>query len=218
MTPGTYVDLIKQTLEPLADSVNAKQMRANLRDQFSFLGIPALVRRQALKSLPQMHWSDVELLAVVEMLWSAPEREDRYVAIDLLKQYAKKLKLPDINRMLALAQREPWWETVDGIAGLIGNVIARERKTNLDAHFVMDELLSHSCLWVRRVAIIHQLDWRLETDEKRLFAYAETLAPETDFFIRKAIDWALRDFAKWNPKAVDCFIRKKQHLFFRADP
>ena len=70
----------------------------------------------------------------------------------------------------------------------------------------MDAALRHDCLWVRRIAMIHQLGWRLETDKDRLFGYAETLAPERDFFIRKAIGWALRDYARWNPQAVREFV------------
>ena len=54
--------------------------------------------------------------------------------------------------------------------------------------------------------MIHQLGWRLDTDTDRLFGYAETLAPESDFFIRKAIGWALRDYARWNPQAVREFV------------
>ena len=54
--------------------------------------------------------------------------------------------------------------------------------------------------------MIHQLGWRLETDTERLFGYAEALAPERNFFIRKAVGWALRDYARWNPQAVRNFV------------
>jgi 3-methyladenine DNA glycosylase AlkD len=70
----------------------------------------------------------------------------------------------------------------------------------------MDAALRHESLWVRRIAMIHQLGWRLETDSVRLFGYAEMLAPEGDFFIRKAIGWALRDYARWHPHAVRDFV------------
>jgi len=112
-----------------------------------------------------------------------------------------------------LAQREPWWETVDSLAGVIGDVITRTRKTNLDAQLLMDDALSHSCLWVRRIAMTHQLGWRLNTDVVRLFKYAITLSSEKDFFIRKAIGWALRDYAKWNPTAVRAFLLNNKNHF-----
>jgi 3-methyladenine DNA glycosylase AlkD len=70
----------------------------------------------------------------------------------------------------------------------------------------MDRWLSHSNLWVRRVAMLHQLGWKAQTDEARLLRYALALAPETDFFIRKAIGWALRDHARTRPEAVRAFL------------
>ena len=85
-------------------------------------------------------------------------------------------------------------------------LILFRRCSDPDAQLTMDAALRHDCLWVRRIAVIHQLGWRLETDTERLFGYAETLAPESDFFIRKAIGWALRDYARWNPQAVRDFV------------
>jgi 3-methyladenine DNA glycosylase AlkD len=58
--------------------------------------------------------------------------------------------------------------------------------------------------------MIHQLGWKSQADEERLFAYAVALAPETDFFIRKAIGWALRDHARARPQAVRSFLKKHQ--------
>jgi 3-methyladenine DNA glycosylase AlkD len=54
--------------------------------------------------------------------------------------------------------------------------------------------------------MLHQLGWRLDTDTTRLFGYAAQLADEKEFFIRKAIGWALRDYARWNPQAVTKFL------------
>ena len=77
----------------------------------------------------------------------------------------------------------------------------------------MDAALSHESLWIRRIAMTHQLGWRLETDTGRLFRYAENLAPEEDFFIRKAIGWALRDYARWNSRAVQKFLAESTQSF-----
>lgn len=213
MLPAGYVAQVKQSLEPLADSNSARQMSAYLRDQFSFLGLAAPMRRQALKSLPKPEWQADDLLEAAQLLWRLPEREYRYVAIDMLGRHAKKLRLTDINQLLMLVQRDPWWETVDSMAAIIGDIIAIGRKTDPDAQLAMDRLLRHANFWLRRTAMLHQLGWRLETDEKRLFAYAEQLAPETEFFIRKAIGWALRDYARWKSAAVESFIRENRHLF-----
>ena len=74
----------------------------------------------------------------------------------------------------------------------------------------MDEALHAPSFWTRRIAMLHQLGWRLDTDTRRLFGYAATLAPEPEFFIRKAIGWALRDYARWDPQAVRGFVAEQR--------
>ena len=71
----------------------------------------------------------------------------------------------------------------------------------------MDLAVEHGNPWVRRVAMLHQNGWRGKTDTGRLFAYALRLAPESDFFIRKAIGWALRDHAHHDPELVRAFLQ-----------
>ncbi|MDF3884604.1 DNA alkylation repair protein [Cupriavidus basilensis] len=206
ITPEAYVEHVRHALRPLADPAAASQMRAYMRDQFPFLGIPTPARRRALRALPTVGWCDREWVAVAQLLWREPEREYRYAAADLLRKHADRLDAARIAPILALAQVEPWWDTVDSLAVTIGTVIARARKTDVNAQARADAWLGHDSPWVRRVAMLHQLGWRLETDEARLFRYARTLAPETDFFIRKSIGWALRDYARWNPAAVSAFL------------
>ncbi len=188
-------------------------MRAYLRDQFPFIGISTPVRRDALKSLNHHVFTEEQLFEIAEALWLLPEREYRYAAIDLLDRHSEQIRLASIPRLLKLVQREPWWETVDSLSGVIGDVIARARKNNKAAQGMMDEAITHSNLWVRRAALTHQLGWRLETDEERLFRYAMTVSEEKEFFIRKAIGWSLRDYARWNAEAVNNFISIRKHHF-----
>ncbi len=204
--PEQLAAQIQHTLAALADPARAADMRAYLRNQFPFLGIQTPARRAALKPLLKGDFDQKRLLTAADQLWRQPEREYRYAAIDLLACHVGRLDLSAVAPLLALAQREPWWETVDGLAGIVGDVVHAARRHDADAQVTMDAALRHDCLWVRRIAMIHQLGWRLETDTTRLFGYAETLAPESDFFIRKAIGWALRDYARWNPQAVRDFV------------
>ena len=204
--PEQLAAQIRHTLAALADPARAVAMRAYLRSQFPFLGIPTPARRAALKPLLKVDFDQNRLLTVADQLWRLPEREYRYAAIDLLARHVRRLDSSAVTPLLALAQREPWWETVDGLAGIVGDVVRAACRNAPDAQATMDAALRHDCLWVRRIAMIHQLGWRLETDTTRLFAYAQALAPEGDFFIRKAIGWALRDYARWNPQAVRDFV------------
>jgi len=181
-------------------------MRAYMRDQFPFLGIQTPLRRAALRPLFKVDFDQNALLTAAALLYELPEREYRYAASDLLARHVGRLDMSAIASLLALAQRDSWWDTVDGLAGIVGDVVRAARRKDPDAQAAMDAALRHDCLWVRRIAMIHQLGWRLETDTERLFGYAETLAPESDFFIRKAIGWALRDYARWNPQTVRDFV------------
>jgi 3-methyladenine DNA glycosylase AlkD len=210
MTTPAVAALILQievALRPLADALQAVPMRAYMLDQFAFLGIRATPRRQALRGLPRLNtWTAPELLALAEALWDLPEREFHYVAVDLLAKHHRQLDLDSLPRLLQLVQRQSWWDTVDGLAGVVGDILLRARAGQCDVQRHMDTWLSHSNLWVRRVAMLHQLGWKAHTDEARLLRYALALAPETDFFIRKATGWALRDHARTRPEAVRAFL------------
>jgi 3-methyladenine DNA glycosylase AlkD len=198
---------IEAALRPLADALQAVPMRAYMLDKFAFLGIRATPRRQALRGLPRLNtWTAPELLVLAEALWDLPEREFQYVAVDLLAKHNRQLDMDCLPRLLQLVQQRSWWDTVDGLAGVVGDVLVQARTGQADVQRHMDECLRHSNLWVRRVAMLHQLGWKAQTDEARLLRYALALAPETDFFIRKAIGWALRDYAHTRPDVVRAFL------------
>lgn len=197
---------IERALRAQADPEEAMPMRAYMLNQFEFLGIRAGPRREALKGLPKFTGTPDELLALVEALWRLPEREFRYAAVDLLAKHHKRLDLAALPRIVRWVQTDAWWDTVDGLAGVVGDIVLKAKSRDAAAHKAMDAWLGHPNLWVRRVAMLHQLGWREHTDQERLFRYALTLAGETDFFIRKAIGWALRDFARTQPDAVRQFL------------
>ena len=195
-------------LRAQADPEQAIPMRAYMLNQFEFLGIRAGPRRDALKGLPKFTGTPDELLTLVEALWHLPEREFRYAAVDLLAKHHKRLDLAALPRMVQWVQTDAWWDTVDGLAGVVGDIVLKAKSRDADAQKAMDAWLVHPNLWVRRVAMLHQLGWRAHTDQDRLFRYALTLAGETDFFIRKAIGWALRDYARTQPDAVRHFLNQ----------
>jgi 3-methyladenine DNA glycosylase AlkD len=213
MTPS-FVSMslppIEAALRAQADAHQAVPMKAYMLDQFEFLGIRAGPRREAIKealqTLPKFAGTADELLALAHALWQLPEREFRYAAIDWLAKHHKRLDVSALPRILQLVQTDPWWDTVDGLAGVVGDIVLRAKASQPSVQEHMDVCLTHPHLWVRRVAMLHQLGWRGQTDQARLFRYALTLAHETDFFIRKAIGWALRDHARTQPEAVRTFL------------
>ena len=200
---------VKSALAPLADAAKAQPMRAYMRDQFEYLGIQTPQLRRAV--LPVFRLFDTadaaELLAAVRAVWGLREREYQYAALDLLAYRERLLGVKDLPAVLELVQEKSWWDTVDRLAGIVGTVVRRDKKAG---GRVMDRAVRSGNMWVRRVAMVHQLLWRGDTDVARLFAYAECLAHEQEFFIRKAIGWALRDYAKHDRGAVESFVEMRR--------
>lgn len=204
---------IESVLRAQANPQLAAPMKAYMLGQFEFLGIRAGPRREALKACLQLTRTADELLTLADALWRLPEREFRYVAIDLLAKHHKKLDMTALPRLLKLVQTDSWWDTVDGLAAVVSDMVLRAKPAQPEVQVRMDSCLTHPNLWVRRVAMLHQLGWKAQTDQDRLFRYALALAPEKDFFIRKAIGWALRDHARTRPDDVRTFLHAHAHFF-----
>nr|WP_315476018.1 DNA alkylation repair protein [uncultured Undibacterium sp.] len=204
MRVETYYHRIQTTFIAQANRENASAMRSYMRDQFDFLGIKTPLRRALIKDLGKVDFDLTDLEQLVRALWLLPEREYQHAAIDLLTTHKRKLGLSQLGLLLSLAQEKSWWDSVDGLASVTNDILFASRAQ--DSQLQMDKAVMHPNMWVRRIAMIHQLGWRLETDQARLFNYAQELAHEEDFFIRKAIGWALRDYARWKPEAVREFV------------
>lgn len=208
LSPEEFAKAVVAALKPIADPALRAGMRAYMKDQFEFLGVKTPVRRAAVAELirAQKNAKVADILRCARVLWAMPEREYQYVAVDLLARNAGTLKPEDIPKLFALVRKKPWWDTVDALASVIGRVTKTACSGDPATQCSMDEALSSDNLWIRRVAIIHQLGWRSQTDAKRLFSYAATCAHEKEFFIRKAIGWALRDYARHAPMEVRAFL------------
>lgn len=188
-------------------------MRAYMKDQFDYLGIKTPALRAAIADLVrgQKDAKPADLLRSARLLWALPEREYQYVAINLLSRHSGKLSTLHLPAIFALVRKKSWWDTVDALASVIGRVVKDACDDDPAAQCFMDKALESSDLWIRRVAIIHQLGWRTQTDSQRLFRYAMACAHEKDFFIRKAIGWALRDYARHAPAEVRRFLRTNRN-------
>ncbi|MDO8065060.1 DNA alkylation repair protein [Janthinobacterium sp. SUN206] len=198
---------LKAALEAVAEPGRAGPMQAYMRDQFVFLGVAAPQRRLAARGLLaglQGIGADA-LLEHAQLLWQQPEREYQHVALDMLALHRRQLGLEHLPALLALARQRAWWDSVDGMAGIVGEVLQAEQQRGGDGHAHMEGALRHKDFWLRRIAMLHQLGWRADTDAAWLFGAALALAHEDEFFIRKAIGWALRDYARHAPEAVTAF-------------
>ena len=144
--------------------------------------------------------------AILELWRGARHREERYVAIRLisLKRH-RECWSPDLMPMLEeMVVSGAWWDYVDALAQVVGEVLRSHPKK---IRPVMRAWSTDANLWKRRVSIICQLSFKRDTDLELLYANIEPNLSDRDFFIRKAIGWALRQYAWTNPLEVTRYVR-----------
>ena len=203
------VDQVRADLRTAADPERAGAMAAYMKSaetgNLPFLGVrrPEVRRivRTATRARPD---EPAGHAATARELWdTASFREERYAAQDLLglRWSFGRLELLDLHRHMALTGA--WWDHVDEVAHRIGDLCA--------THPVeMDPVLrtwsrDHS-MWLRRLAILGQLRRRDQVDLALLADVIEANLDDPEFFVRKAIGWALRDVARHHPAWVRSFV------------
>jgi 3-methyladenine DNA glycosylase AlkD len=182
-------------------------MAAYMRDQFPFLGIPSPQLRQIMREAPLPKPTEAQLREVVLELWELPEREFQYAACVHLRRHVKVCGpgFVDVTRHLIVTK--PWWDTVDTLAShTVGPLVT----ANPELVATMDAWIDDENMWLARTALLHQLGYKGATDAPRLFRYCEKQFDHRDFFIRKAIGWALREYAWTDPEAVRAFVHSNE--------
>jgi 3-methyladenine DNA glycosylase AlkD len=208
--PTRLTAAVAGELEALADAERAAAMRSYMRDQFPFLGVGTPERRRASKPLvaASRRWPSADAVAVVDALWARPEREFRYVGCDVARAAARRwepARLADLRRWVTT---DSWWDTVDTLAVSVGDLVTAHPELAAE----MDRWIDDQDIWVARVALLHQLGRKDRVDLDRLFGYCAARAPDAEFFIRKAIGWALRDAARSRPTEVRAFVDSHPEL------
>ena len=212
MTAKRFADRARQLLEPSRDAAAAHTMARYMKDRFPFLGLPRPAYQALAKPLVaelKPHASQPLLLEIAGRLWKLPEREYQYLAGDVLDRYRKQLTPAALPALRALLEQKSWWDSVDQLTGrVLGPLVLAQPELRLE----VDRWSQDANFWVRRAAILHQLAYREHTDTGRLFGYCERNAKDPEFFIRKAIGWALRQHAKHDPEAVRGFVAAHPEL------
>ncbi|MFJ9818975.1 DNA alkylation repair protein [Streptomyces sp. NPDC101151] len=195
-----------------ADPGRAVPMRAYMKDVAPFLGIPTPARRNLSRTLlagtPRPDEADCTAIAL--RCWRLPEREYHYFAVDYLRRHAARCSSAFLPVARHLLTTVPWWDTVDLLAAhVVGALVTADPGLTAD----MDAWITDADLWVARTALLHQLRYKERTDADRLFAYCLLQSGHPDFFIRKAIGWALREYSKTDPEAVRGFLARERGRF-----
>ncbi|MGW2563691.1 DNA alkylation repair protein [Streptomyces sp. NPDC001514] len=201
----TLLERLTTTYAAAADPDRAAEAAAYMKDVAPFLGIRTPDRRALSRTVLEGTPSPAEAdcTAVALRCWELPEREYHYFAVDYLRRHVGRCSsgvLPVARHLIATV---PWWDTVDALAAhVVGPLVAADPQLVP----VMDEWIEDDNLWIARTALLHQLRRKDTTDAERLFRYCLRQSGHTDFFIRKAIGWSLREYAKTDPDAVRDFV------------
>ena len=184
----------------------AGPMVAYMKGHFPFLGIKSPLRKQLLK----VHFAEYALpetqqfFEEVWKLYNLPEREYQYAAFALMEKMKKHLTLEDFPVLLQLIETKSWWDSVDSIAPhFVGQLVKMEREYG---EKTMLEWSRSDNMWTNRSAILHQLKFKQQTDAELLFTIIKQHTDSKEFFIQKAIGWALREYAKTNSDVVKEFV------------
>jgi len=146
--------------------------------------------------------------AAVLGLWTGKFREEKYFAISVARAYPEFVGIATLPLYRRMIEEGAWWDFVDEIAiQLVGSVLLKNRKWVAP---IMDEWIADPDMWIRRAAIISQVAHKDATDHQRLFRYCIARAGDKEFFIRKAIGWALRQYAYSAPERVRQFLTRNR--------
>jgi 3-methyladenine DNA glycosylase AlkD len=205
----SLVEAIRAGLAELADPAKAPAMQAYMKSAMPFRGVPKPRRSALLKRVLADHIlpDRVTYVATVRHLWRTAEfREERYAAIDLsgyraYRPWQDPELVPVYEEMIVTGA---WWDYVDELAIRRIGPILRAHRAGVTP--TMLKWASDTDLWRRRTAIICQVGAGEDTDPDLLTRAIEPAIAEPEFFLRKGIGWALRDYAKTAPDWVRSFV------------
>ena len=200
------LDRLRIAFEAARDSERATAAAAYMRNLFPFMGIRmpelAVIYRNVTADLPPPT-GDAELAALALACWELPEREYQYFGTTYLRKHVRRATPAFVPTLERLVTTRSWWDTVDALATNVAGPLVSAYPA---LRAVMDHWVASEHIWLARAAILHQDRYRERTDPDLLFAYCLRRAGDREFFIRKAIGWALRSYAKVRPEAVARFL------------
>ncbi len=211
MNPEAFVASLREHLVAHADPERAAPMAAYMKGRFPFLGIGAVERRRLLGEFLDRNGGrpDADAARILARLfWREPEREFHYVGQELLGFRVGALGPADLPLIEHLVTTNAWWDTVDFLAATIaGSILRRHREALAPA---CEEWLDSGDLWLQWTAILCQLKWKDETDLVILERVIDRTRHSPEFFLQKAIGWALREFARTDPAWVREFLERTE--------
>jgi len=205
---NAYLLPLQEAFSRNANLSDAKAMEAYMKGHFPFYGIKATPRRQLLARLKDHGMPTPFDPEVLRCMWAAPQREFHHSAIDIMEKQIRSINESNLTFLEELIITKSWWDTVDGLASwIVGPYFLKfpERKSEITGQWAV-----HGNMWLRRASIIFQLGYKEKTDTELLFRNIRLNLGSKEFFINKAIGWALREYAKTDAEAVRRFVSETE--------
>lgn len=205
-----FLTALRPALDAVALPEKAAGMAAYMKSAMPYLGVPSPAVRKTVRALAKEHpFETVEQLhATVTELWDGARfREERYAAIMLTDSRLARGEMGLLPFYAVVIETGQWWDYVDSVAPRLHELLQQHRNT---LEPVLREWSVHPNFWFRRAAIIAQLPAKAATDTHLL---SDVMAPnlaDREFFIRKAIGWALRQYARTDPDWVRAFVAEHE--------
>lgn len=207
-----YLSKIKKIYAANADATIAKGAKAYLLNQFEFYGIKTPLRRKICKEFYKAHpvKDHNELNSIIKDCFAAPQRELHYFAIELLGYHHKLWSKKTIPLIEWMVTHQSWWDSVDSTNSFVISKFFMKFPETIE--ITTSKWNNSTNKWLQRMSLLFQLTYKKKTNTTLLTQYIENCQLEEDFFIRKAIGWALRAYAYSDAKWVVQFIKAHPQL------
>ncbi len=197
-----FAQKFHEVFTQLASAERAQGAAAYMKHHFEFYGVATPERRLAVREIIADNGlpTAASLSGVVKELWKMPHREMQYGAIDLMERSRKTMKESDIDLYEYCITHKSWWDSVDAIASHLVGDYFKKFPQHTDER--VSEWIVSDNMWLNRTAIIFQIGYKQKTDTKLLERAIIPHLQSKEFFLQKAIGWALRSYSYVNPDYV----------------
>jgi len=203
-----FSELLKEEFRKHGDADIALAQAAYMKNRFAFYGLKSPQRKAIQQPFLAKEFLPDKLTAqnIILELWAAPQRELQYFAMELAGKYRKGIEKEDIHFYEKLLLQKSWWDTVDFVAStLVGHYF---KKYPQQIATVTGAWLSSGNIWLQRSCLIFQLKYKKDIDRELMKKFIVRLLDSNEFFIKKAIGWILRQYAKFEPDWVLNFVNE----------
>jgi len=206
---STFTRQVIHVFELHGDPIKAAPMAKYMKDKFAYFGISSPTRKEISKPLlAKSSLPEISMVPeIVRELWNQPQRELQYFALELLQKFFRFSPQDWIDLYEELIITKSWWDSVDGLAA--SQVGGHFKKYPEQISEYTNKWMSSENMWLQRACLIFQLKYRDQTDFELMKSFIVPLTNSNEFFIRKAIGWALRQYSRTNPQAVIDFAEEQ---------